>query len=238
MGLTRCIAAGVLWLQFIALCRLASSQGILTEDEADYYPPKPSKTQVAIPKDPFVALLRPMVQDGVPIEARLDRIPVNESIRGLRYRGLVTVKKGLLEGLSDVSQKGRPPCDADNSGGVSTPSTVLFSWPRVSATFSVRASISGIRVLGLARVEFKPVSVEAEIQGTTVLRFQTSPVRVLRVTVSTLKGFTKTRMRLQKQLAHASRKALRNFLATEVRRALVASLERVTNDVSFGDSFC
>ncbi|EEC12679.1 hypothetical protein IscW_ISCW020517 [Ixodes scapularis] len=238
MGLLRCIAAGaLLWLQFVVLCPLVNSQGILTEDEAVYHPPKPAKTQVATPSDPFATLIRSAVHDSVPIEALLDRIPVNESIRGVPYHGFLAVKKGLLEGLSDVSQRGRPLCHADNFGGLAS-STVLFSWPRVRATFSVRAYISGIRVFGLAGVEFKPVFVETEIQETAVLRFEPSPVRVLRVTVSALKGFNQTRVRLQKRLAHASRKALRHFLATEVRRALVASLERAANDVSFGDSPC
>lgn len=201
-------------------------------DEAAYVPPKSNNLQ--LPQDDSIAsLIRPRLRQSVPIDAQFRRLLINETVRGVAYTGHVVVKKGALEGVSDVSQQGRPACDPKRRT-----STLLLDWPHIKATFAFRASVSGIRILGLARVEFKPVFVKAELRAGVVTRFHVSPARTSNVVVSPLKGFVTTKKRLRTQLVHASKAALHPFLSTDARRALLVSLRNEENHIAISDLGC
>lgn len=204
-------------------CMLVHSQGILSEEEAAYvHPPRSPKRLLQQPEDPMVALLRKRLPSSRIIAGSGRYFPINETVRGRTCVGDLVVQKGFLEGLARVT---RAPCLRRQL----RPTTRLV-WSAVTASFKFKASVNGVRVLGIASVQLRPATVYMELAGLSVKTYRVPLVEASSVTLSSLKRLVRLRMDVSRQLMYASQVALRSFLTGETRKAVEGTLESLQNE--------
>lgn len=217
------LAATALVVQLAAnYSTLVHSQGILSEEEAAYvHPERSPKRLLQQPEDPVVTLLRDRLPSSRIIAGRGGYFPINETVRGRLCVGDLVVQKGVLEGLARVT---RAPCSLR---GQLRPTTELV-WSDVRASFKFKASVNGVRALGMARVQLRPATME--LAGLSVKTYRVPRVQESSVTLSSLKRLVRLRRDLSRQLMHASQVALRSFLAGEARKVVEGTLEGLLNE--------
>lgn len=204
-------------------CMLVHSQGILSEEEAAYvHPQKSAKRLLQQPEDPMVTLLRNRLPSSRIIAGRGGYFPINETVRGRPCVGDLVVQKGVLEGLARVT---RAPCLRRQL----RPTTRLV-WSDVTASFKFKASVNGVRVLGMASVQLRPATVDMEVVGLSVKMYRVPRVMTSSVTLSSLKRLVRLRMDVSRQLMSASQVALRSFLSGEARKVVEGTLESLQNE--------
>lgn len=199
------------------------SQGILSEEEAAYVHPKQTSAKRLQPEDPVATLLRNTLPSSRIIAGRGGHFPINETVHGRSYVGDLVVQKGLLEGLARVTHL---PCARRQ------PSSTRLVWSHVTARFKFRASVNGVRVLGVASVQLQPAAVDVQLVGPSVKTYRVPVVRASSPYLPSLNGLVRLKNDVSRQLAHASQAALRAFLAGEARKVAGRSLERLRNDAT------
>ncbi|KAH6928136.1 hypothetical protein HPB50_012127 [Hyalomma asiaticum] len=216
-------AALLLLVQLATHWTPAESQGILSEEEAAYFVPSIKQRQ---PRDPLVELLREQLPSTRAIAGSGGTFTVNETVRGMAYKGHVSVQKGHLHGLAAVSRSAKS-CGRRK---------LQLLWPRVAATFKFKASVNGVRVLGLATVYLLPATaqLQLDVDGMPAGSYRVDAVKASSFSLSSLKGFTHLVGHMSRRLTYASQAALRSFLAGEGRKVLDVTLRRLYNDATPG----
>uniref|UniRef100_A0A224Y890 Uncharacterized protein n=1 Tax=Rhipicephalus zambeziensis TaxID=60191 RepID=A0A224Y890_9ACAR len=199
------------------------SQGILTEEEAAYFAPSAKQRK---PRDPLVELLREQLPYTRTIAGSGGTFFINETVRGTAYSGHVSVQKGHLHGLATVSRSAKS-CGHRK---------LQLLWPRVTATFKFRASVNGVRVLGLATVYLLPATVRLplDVDGMPAGSYRVDAVKASSFSLSSLKGFTHLVGHMSRRLTYASQAALRSFLTGEGRKVLDVTLRKLYNEATPG----
>lgn len=213
----------------LLLAQLAShwtsvlSQGILSDEEAAYLAPSSKYRQ---PRDPLVELLREQLPSTRTITGSGGLFSINETVRGTAYTGHVSVQKGHLHGLAAVSRSAKS-CGHRK---------LQLLWPRVTATFKFKASVNGVRVLGVATVYLLPATAQVplDVDGMPAGSYRVDAVKASSFSLSSLKGFTRLVGHMSRRLTYASQAALRSFLTGEGRKVLDATLRRLYNEATPG----
>ncbi|XP_064476053.1 uncharacterized protein LOC135389936 [Ornithodoros turicata] len=209
------------------LLEKTSAQGILSDDEAAYY----KKTSYK-PQDGITKTLRSELPDHEFIRVAI-KVPINETIRGDRLQqGTVAIKKGVLAGLSEVTQR----TTTQTRGG--RPITVIYlQWGKVTGTFPFQAVVNGLRFLGMIRVRFNPVQATAVLKDGSLVEFKPPILRNgLSVSGSPAQSaFPRAYESVTELVKEASRSTLSKFIDTTAKNALWTAIRLTENEIPLWD---